>query len=191
MRCNATDVMVAKYTGASLHKVAFLHILRSPTLSKCSKRENLSKPTIIYAIYSTLMVQSYSKLLASMLVILLDQHPIILGKLWIQKYGVILNMSCDKLIVWPGYCQHLGIKQLSALPIKTESHAKEPHAKLHVPTLKLNEPIEKSFRLPLVSAKQIKVLKAVSKATSKAILKAILKAVTDLIFQIRSRPTAY
>ena len=23
-----------------------------------------------------------------------------------QKHGVILNMSCDKLIFWPGHCQH-------------------------------------------------------------------------------------
>ena len=28
---------------------------------------------------------------------LLGQHPIILGKPWMQKHGVILNMSCDKL----------------------------------------------------------------------------------------------
>ena len=28
-----------------------------------------------------------------------------------QKHGVILNMICEKLILWTGHCQHSGIRQ--------------------------------------------------------------------------------
>ena len=52
---------------------------------------------ITHAIYPTLTVQGHSELLAPMLVTSLGQHPIILGKPWMQKHSVILNMSCDKL----------------------------------------------------------------------------------------------
>ena len=39
-------------------------------------------PPITYAIYPTLTVQGYIKLLASFLITKLGQHPLILGKLW-------------------------------------------------------------------------------------------------------------
>ena len=54
-------------------------------------------PPIIHAIYLTLTVQGHIKLLAPFLITKLDQHPLILGKSWMQKHGVILDMSCDKL----------------------------------------------------------------------------------------------
>ena len=38
-----------------------------------------------------------------------------------QKHSVILNMSCDKLIFWPGHCQHPGIL-LAVLNILIELH---------------------------------------------------------------------
>ena len=38
----------------------------------------------------------------------LGQHPLIFGKPWMRKHGVILDMSCNKLIFWPGHCQHPG-----------------------------------------------------------------------------------
>ena len=77
---------------------------------------------ITYAIYPTLTVQGHSELLASMLVTSLGQHPIILGNPWMQKHGVILDMSCDKLTFWPGHCQHSGARKSKdeslALPVK-------------------------------------------------------------------------
>ena len=65
-------------------------------------------PSITYAIYPTLTVQSHTKLLVLFLITKLGQHPLIFDKLWIRKHGVILDMSCDKLIFWPRHCQHPG-----------------------------------------------------------------------------------
>ena len=42
-----------------------------------------------------------------MLVTKLGQHSIILGKPWMKKHGVILDMSCDKLMFWSSHCQHV------------------------------------------------------------------------------------
>ena len=78
-------------------------------------------PSITHAIYSTLTVQGYTKSLAPFLITKLGQHPLILGKAWMQKYSVILDMSCDKLIFWPGHCQHLGFLP-AAVNTPIESH---------------------------------------------------------------------
>ena len=71
-------------------------------------REFDGKPAslITYAIYPTLAVQSYTKLLALFLVTKLDQYLLILSKLWMQKHGVILDMSCNKFAFWPEHYQH-------------------------------------------------------------------------------------
>ena len=52
-----------------------------------------------------------------------------------QKHGVILDMSCDKLTFWPGHCQHLGAKVLNKLLV--------PPVKELASTLKVNEPMRK------------------------------------------------
>ena len=51
----------------------------------------------------------------------LGQHLLILGKPWMQKHMVILDMSCDKLAFWPKHCQHLGSVPLM-VNILIESH---------------------------------------------------------------------
>ena len=84
---------------------------------------------ITHAIYLTLIVQGYTKLLASFLITKLDQHLLILGKPWMQKYSVILDMSCDKLTFWPGHYQHLGsLPVVVNIPVKshlsTSAHLK-------------------------------------------------------------------
>ena len=97
-----------------------------------------AKP-ITHAIYLTLTVQSHSELLASMLVTSLGQHPIILRKPWMQKHGVILDMSCDKLTFWPGHCQHSGAS------VKLEDELSVPPVKELAPTLKTNKPMGKEL----------------------------------------------
>ena len=54
-------------------------------------------PLITHAIYPTLTMQGYIKLLALFLITKLGQYPLIFGKLWMQKHGVILDMIYDKL----------------------------------------------------------------------------------------------
>ena len=116
-------------------KILFLPLAKPKLLKEFDEKP--AKP-IMYAIYSMLTVQSHSKLLVFMLVILLSQYPIILGKPWMQKHGIILDMSCNKLTFWPGHCKHSKIRKL-LVPSAKEPHAK-PHAERHAPTLKSIEP---------------------------------------------------
>ena len=111
-------------------KISFLPLAKPKPLKGFDGKP--SRP-ITHAIYPTLTVQGHSKLLAPMLVTSLGQHPIILGKPWMRKHGVILDMSCDKLTFWPGHCQHSGISNEPAAP----------PVKGLASTLIINEPIEK------------------------------------------------
>ena len=84
-------------------------------------------PSITHAIYLTLTVQGHTELLAPFLITKLGQHPLILGKSWMQKHGVILSMSCDKLTFWPRHCQHPGslpavVNTLVELHLSTSAH---------------------------------------------------------------------
>ena len=54
-----------------------------------------------------------------------------------QKHGVILNISCNKLTFWPGHCQHSG-----ATKVLNES-AVSPAKKLASKTLMTDEPMRK------------------------------------------------
>ena len=112
-------------------KISFLPLAKPKPLKSFDE-----KPTrpITHVIYPTLTVQGHSKLLAPMLVTLLGQHLIILGKPWMQKHGVILNMSCDKLTFWPSHCQHSEVKVLNLVPLVKKLASK---------TLKTNKPIKK------------------------------------------------
>ena len=51
-----------------------------------------------------------------------------------QKHGVILNMSCDRLTFWPGYCQHSGMrssKELAPISILNSKPKAKPEAEPH------------------------------------------------------------
>ena len=84
-------------------------------------REFDGKPAspITHTIYPTLMVQGHTKLLALFLVTKLGQHLLILEKPWMRKHWVILDISCDKLIFWPSYCQYH-----DSLPVAVNTPAK-------------------------------------------------------------------
>ena len=130
------DEAMARHISDVL-KILFLPLAKPKPLKGFNEKP--ARP-ITHAIYPTLTVQSHSELLAPMLVTSLGQHPIILGKPWMQKHGVILDMSCDKLTFWPGHCQHSGASH-SGVRMLNESSV--PPVKELAPTLKINEPIEK------------------------------------------------
>ena len=70
-------------------------------------------------------MQSHLELLVPILVTKLSQHLLILGKLWIQKHNVIINMSYDKNTFWSGHCQHLTIKtELQGIALAPNSQSK-------------------------------------------------------------------
>ena len=80
-------------------------------------------PDITHAVYPTLTVQGHTESLAPLLITKLGQHPLILGKPWMQKHGVILDMSCEKLAFWPGHCQHPGAPIALPAEVNTEPRA--------------------------------------------------------------------
>ena len=80
----------------------------------------LGKP-ITHAIYPTLTVQNHRETISPLLITQLGQHKMILGKPWMRKHGVILDMSCDKIMFWPGHCTHPGAPKLIELPRKLET----------------------------------------------------------------------
>ena len=63
---------------------------------------HLAKRPITHAIYPGLTVQDHSELTAPMLITPLEQHPIILGKPWLNRHRVVLDMKSDSLIFVPG-----------------------------------------------------------------------------------------
>ena len=99
-------------------KISFIQLAK---LKPIKKFDSKPAPSITHAIYSMLIVQSHIELLALFLITKLGQHPLIFGKFWMRKYNAILDMSCDKLAFWPGYCQHLGALTL-VVNIPIESH---------------------------------------------------------------------
>ena len=83
-------------------------------------------PNVTHAIYPTMTVKDHRETTTPMLITKLGQHQIILGKPWMKKHGVILDMRNDRLGFWPGHYQH---DIASRLPT-AEPQAEKPHAKL-------------------------------------------------------------
>ena len=67
---------------------------------------------ITHAIYPTLTVQSHKETIAPLLITQLGQHKISLGKPWMRKHGVIIDMATDQITFWPGHCSHSGAPKL-------------------------------------------------------------------------------
>ncbi|SLM36861.1 Reverse transcriptase domain [Lasallia pustulata] len=74
-----------------------------------------------------------------MLITPLGQHPIILGKPWLNRHGVVLDMKLDSLIFVPGRCSHFGApkvleppnpKPLEKLPVSNSSKEDIPIPKV-------------------------------------------------------------
>ena len=62
---------------------------------------------IMHQILIDLQITDHSKLFCSLLIIMLSQHDIILGKTWMNHHGVLLNMSADELHFLPKRCDYL------------------------------------------------------------------------------------
>ena len=111
------DLAIARHVCKVL-QIFFIQLAK-PKLIKGF--DSKSAPPITHAIYPMLTVQGHIKLLALFLITKLGQHHLILDKPWMQKHGVILDMSCDKLIFWPRHYQHPG-SLLAAVNTPVKSH---------------------------------------------------------------------
>ena len=130
-------------------QISFLPLAKSKPLKRFDE-----KPAwpITHAIYPTLTVQGHFELLVSMLVTSLGQYLIILGKPWMQKHGVILDMGCNKFTFWLGYCQHSRVKRSLVPAVKRlapTQKSKEPYAEfLLAPTTKLTKEMTTKYIVP-------------------------------------------
>ena len=86
------DLEMARHV-CDILQISFIQLAKFKPIREFNDKPALS---ITYAIYPTLTVQGYTELLTFFLVTKLGQHPLIFDKLWMQKHGVILDMSCDK-----------------------------------------------------------------------------------------------
>ena len=82
-------------------KLVFL--LKSKSLTEFDDRHASS---IIHVIYFKLTINLHFELTASLLIIDLNNHPIILEKSWMNRHEIILNMTYDKLIFKSFRCNH-------------------------------------------------------------------------------------
>ena len=83
---------------------------------------------ITHAIYPTLSVGNHTKSLVPLLITKLGQHPMILGRPWMKKYGILLDMINDFITFSPGYCTHLGAP-LFPIPPKPKGIETIPEAR--------------------------------------------------------------
>ena len=94
------DLAMARHV-CDILKISFIQLAKPKPIKKFDGKP---APPITHVIYPTLMMQDHIESLASVLIMKLGQHLLILGKLWISKHSVILDMSCDKLALWSRHC---------------------------------------------------------------------------------------
>ena len=83
---------------------------------------------VTHAIYPTLSVGNHTESLAPLLITKLGQHPMILGRPWMKKHGILLDMINDSITFSPGYCTHLGAP-LFPIPPKPKGTETIPEAR--------------------------------------------------------------
>jgi hypothetical protein len=62
---------------------------------------------IIHAIYSFMIIQNHTENSSSMMITKLDQHSIILNKLWMKKHDVNYHDHDDSISFYLDHCNHL------------------------------------------------------------------------------------
>lgn len=68
----------------------------------------LAKRPITHCLLPNLEVHGHKESTCPMLIAPLGQHDLILGKPWMNKHGVLLDMLRDKILFVPGRCSHDG-----------------------------------------------------------------------------------
>ncbi len=117
-KINAITLVDTCATGYGFNDEKFAEIV-CQTLEIEPQRLTKSKPIqrfdgraaqpVTYAIYPTLSIGSHTESLVPLLITKLGHHPMIFGRPWMKKYGVLLDMINDYLSFSPGYCSHPGV----------------------------------------------------------------------------------
>lgn len=87
-------------------KKLYISLIKLLKPKPITKFDGKVAPNITYVIYFTFSVQNHKDTVASFLITKLSQHSIIFKTLWMEKHGVILDISYDKLIFCPGHCTY-------------------------------------------------------------------------------------
>lgn len=74
----------------------------------------LAKKPITHCLLPNLTVNGHKESTCPMLIADLGTHDVILGKPWLNRHGVLLDMLKDKLLFVPGRCNHDGNKVSSS-----------------------------------------------------------------------------
>ena len=70
--------------------------------------EQIAFKSITHVIYFTLKVNEHAEQTCSMLIVLLNNHRIIIGKSWMNRHEVILNILYDRIVFKSNRCKHFG-----------------------------------------------------------------------------------
>jgi hypothetical protein len=99
------NIDIAQQVCDSLN-INFLKLNKFREVKNYDERRNKN---IIHVIYSFIIIQNHIKNSISMMIIKLDQHLIILNKLWIKKYNVNDHDYNNSISFYFNYCSHLNI----------------------------------------------------------------------------------
>lgn len=99
---------------------------------------------ITHAIFPRLQIGDHTEDLCPMMITKLGSHPLILGKPWMRKHGIMIDMSTEKINFKKGHCTHPGVEQAATLNEKRTiestsqefSKTKEPASEWHPKILK-------------------------------------------------------
>ncbi len=91
-----------------------LHCLTKP--KPIQEFDGRAAQPVTHAIYPTLSAGSYTESLALLFITKLGHHPMILGRSWMKKHGVLLDMINGSISFSPGYCSH---PRATSVPIPT------------------------------------------------------------------------
>ena len=73
----------------------------------------MAKP-VTHAIYPTLTIKNHSELTCPMFITSIGSHPLILGKPWMNRHMVVLDLMDDSIHFKPGRCSHWGSPRAEA-----------------------------------------------------------------------------
>ena len=85
-------------------KILLIKLIKSQIVKKYNNR---SKFVVIHIIYSFMIIQNHMKSLASLIIIQLINHLIILRRSWIRKHEIIYDNHDDNLIFFSKHCSYL------------------------------------------------------------------------------------
>ena len=96
----------------------------------CGYDGKMRKKPVTHAIYPSMRVGNHQESTVPMLITDLGNQHIILGKPWMNKHKVMLDMADDRIIFIPGRCDHKGAPQVKpptpSMVVEVESNAAKP-----------------------------------------------------------------